>query len=377
MTTLRSTIVASAFRPPSEAPRNLLEFIDESAVTVLHDTLKSSIDASGASRATFYSTLQDLLSDCRVLEKAMKNAPAKKRTESPIPALLGELQSHAAEMAHLLVSLTDHYDACVSAVRHTDGGSLALRHAVSENRIPDGVSVSGVLPSPSNSTALSPLSEHDRADMLNVISNDAAELPGVIADLSTRLGEMETLLPMILNHVSDLRSAYLGSTSAFKALSSLSTRLPRYLAASSVFQNEWREQKEALLAQGEELVKIREFYTDYLAGYHALVLEAARRRDEEEKMKAEMRKAMDKVERIREADRRERERFRREVGDFLPSDLWDGLRRDAPIWECVIYAQGEEGEGEEGGEMEEGLSTPELPRELVEHARRAREDEAR
>ena len=71
--------------------------------------------------------------------------------------------------------------------------------------------------------------------------------------------------------------------------------------------------------------------------------------------------------------------FRRVVGDFLPADLWAGLKRDAPIWEAVVYGDGveEQGEGEKEEDRSEediGVSTPSLPGEIVDAARRREAD---
>ena len=89
-------------------------------------------------------------------------------------------------------------------------------------------------------------------------------------------------------------------------------------------------------------------------------------------MKDVLRRAMEKVERIRDQDVKERQAFRQDVGAFLPNDLWDGLMKDAPVWECVVYGDG--GDGGPGDEGDQSVSTPDLGREVIEEAeRRVRE----
>ncbi len=46
METLRSTIVATAFRPDNEEPRSLLDFVDEKNVETLRDGVKELIRES-------------------------------------------------------------------------------------------------------------------------------------------------------------------------------------------------------------------------------------------------------------------------------------------------------------------------------------------
>jgi autophagy-related protein 17 len=49
MDVLRSTMVEAAFRPEKEAPRSLLDFVDEKGVEIMRDALKESIRESKAS----------------------------------------------------------------------------------------------------------------------------------------------------------------------------------------------------------------------------------------------------------------------------------------------------------------------------------------
>lgn len=49
MDILRSTMVEAAFRPETEEPRSLLDFVDEQGVETMRDALKESIRESRAS----------------------------------------------------------------------------------------------------------------------------------------------------------------------------------------------------------------------------------------------------------------------------------------------------------------------------------------
>ncbi|KFY30086.1 hypothetical protein V493_02141 [Pseudogymnoascus sp. VKM F-4281 (FW-2241)] len=256
-------------------------------------------------------------------------------------------------MALLLESLTSHFDLCAKAVKHTEGGFLALKAAASNNQLPDGVTVSGVIPSPAASSHLTPVSPAERNAMLRVLASDATELPAVVQDLDLRLQEMEALLPQISHHVEAARSAYSATTSAFTMLERLAAALPAHIAASTTFATAWHEAKAALNDQADELANMRIFYEGYLASYDGLVLEVARRHGAERKMKSVLTKAVEQVERLREADTAERQAFRREVGSFLPSDLWGGLVGNAPRWEVGVFEEG-------------GGSTPGLERVVVE-----------
>lgn len=372
MKTLGDTFVASPLRPANEEPRNLVSFIDLSSIDTLHTSIRTSMDAAVSSKQTFQFVLDDFDTKRQELQRVIKEAPSKhKKTESPVPGHLHELETHASEMAGLLDSLTNHFDLCANAVRHTEGGYQALRDAVQDNnRLPEGVRGSGLIPSPDSSMTVERISDQDRREMLEVIHGDAEEVPAVLQDLEDGLAEMEQILPLILSHVAEQRDGYLGTTSAFLVLEKLADKIGSYLSSGVVYKSSWELSKDDLLTKMSQLESMNAFYTTYLSSYDQLLLEVSRRRVQEEKMKEVLREALEKVERIRDEDCRERQGFRDEIGQYLPADLWDGLRRDAPLWELVVYGTGSvEGDADgEGGE--EGVSTPELMREVVEDARR-------
>ena len=269
-------------------------------------------------------------------------------------------------MASLLDSLVSHFDLCVSAIRHTEGGFAAVRKAASS--LPPGaepVSVSGVMDSSQNLDDEGPLSEEERNEMLTVLENDAAQVEDVVAELREHLSEMETKHDAILAHVSNLASAYDATVAAFSALQSLSAQLPEYLMAASDFRLRWEDTKSQIREQLHEIESIRLFYENYHASYDNLIIEVYRRRQSEDKVKTIMRKAMEQIDKIVKMDMREREAFRGDVGDFLPGDLWNRVTEAAPRWVFSALSN------EDGNESNEA---PQLDRAVVEGAvRRDRE----
>lgn len=239
-------------------------------------------------------------------------------------------------MAALLASLVEHFDLCVNAIRHTEGGYAAVRQAASD--LPPGaepVSVSGVMNTSQNIEEEAPLSEQERKQMLTVVEKDAGEVEDVVAELRERLNEMEMRFEVIQDHVAHLTSGYEMTISAFTILESISIHLPGYLMAASDFKVRWEETKIQIHEQLQELENIRIFYENYHASYDCLLLEVYRRRQSEEKVKAIIKKTTEQIGKVVEADMREREAFRGDVGDFLPGDLWGGVGQAAPKWEFV------------------------------------------
>lgn len=281
-------------------------------------------------------------------------------------------------MAQLLDSLVAHFDLCVSAIKHTSGGFAAIKQAAvssssqlqaSANVLPDGVTISGVIrEAEAGARTLSveeeEMSESDKKQMLAVLANDAAEVEDVVLELHQLLASMEDAAAEIDSHVSSLNVAYNTTTSAFSVLDDIATRLPTYLASADTFTSQWIEYKEIITSQMAEVESMRQFYEGYLSSYNNLIMEVVRRHGAEEKMKSVLRKAMEQVRKIHVQDSKERERFRREVGDFIPNDLWAGLRGDAPRWEVGLA---------DGEDEDVGASTPRLEQEAVEEARKRQE----
>jgi autophagy-related protein 17 len=255
-------------------------------------------------------------------------------------------------MASLLDSLVRHFDLCVNAIKHTEGGFAAVKKAATDNQLPDGVTVSGVIEEPSNDAGLEPISDEDRRQMLNVLSNDAAEVEDVVRELHQRLQLMEEQHDQIQEHVGRLTASYTSTIAAFAILETIGSRLPAYIASSQDFLLRWADSKAQIGEQMEELESMRIFYEGYMTSYYGLIEEVARRKAAEEKMKAILKKAMEQVRKLHDADTKEREAFRREVGDYLPSDLWPGLVADAPRFEIMVVGEEVEGEDDENQEIE-------------------------
>jgi autophagy-related protein 17 len=210
-----------------------------------------------------------------------------------------------------------------------------------------------------NPDAEGPLSEEERREMLSVLETDAAQVEDVVAELREHLSEMETKHDAILAHVSNLAETYDSTAAAFNALQSLSAQLPTYLMAASDFRLHWEDTKSQIREQLQEMESMRLFYENYHASYDSLIMEVYRRRQSEEKVKLIMRKAIEQIEKVVEADMKEREAFRGDVGDFLPGDLWSGVVEAAPRWEFVAL---------KNDEGKEGAEAPQLERAIVEGA---------
>lgn len=388
MDILRATMVEAAFRPDQEAPRSLLDFVDEQGVETMRDNLKESIRESKVNisfyvmvvsltypqdaQTEFDTSILSFDDDLRALKAAMKASPQPSTSQShndfssPIPTLLHTLEINAQEMAGLLDSLVSHFDLCVNAVRHTEGGYAAVRKAASSQ--PPGaeaVSVSGVMNTENDTSMEEPISDEERAEMLDVLEKDAAQVDEVVMELREYLNDMEAKHEAILEHVAALTTTNNETTTAYHMLEAIGARLSNYIIASQDFRMRWDDIKLNIQEQLAELEHMRVFYENYFNSYDGLLLEVHRRKQCEDKVKSIMRKAMEQVEKVYEADMKEREGFRVDVGDYLPVDLWPDVNAAAPKWKFAV-ADGEEQKN----------TIPDLDRGIVEAAAK-REKERR
>jgi autophagy-related protein 17 len=302
--------------------------------------------------------------DIRALKKSMSSSPSPSSPSSsmphqPIPHLLASLIDHSHMMAQLLTSLTKHFDLCVTAVRATDGGADLARRRAAESQgsgtggpgdstadldLP-GVSISGVIAEQeSHLSHLDPLTSEDRADMVRVVVEDAAEVDDVVREIIERLSAMEADAARLDEQAARVRAAHAGTLAAFRALEDLGARVTGYAAAEVEFLQRWEDEKDVVYSLVREMEGLHDFYEKYSGAYGSLILEVERRRGIEERIQAIWRKARDGVDRLVEADRREREVFRQDAGEYLPTDLWHGISAPLRRWEVVQAREDEAGD---------------------------------
>ena len=163
------------------------------------------------------------------------------------------MESHAAEMATLLQSLISHYDLCVSALKHTEGGGEAAREAV---QAADELAknAQGVEESLYAATAIpDPMDAAERAEMLRVLENDAAEVEDVVGELRERGGEIEGLYGQLSSRAGNSRKTMRGLRRAVEGMHAVKDALPVYLDAVASFKEGWANLRLAMQGKTQEL----------------------------------------------------------------------------------------------------------------------------
>lgn len=353
----------TSFSQEDETPKQktLYDFVDEANHEDLLASLRSLIDTFNDSRADLDANIARFDDSIAHIASALNGSssgsgdtddsnPPSKITpydEPPlsIPALFHDMESHAAEMATLLQSLISHYDLCVSALKHTEGGGEAAREAVqaadelakNAQGVEESLYAAAAVPDP--------MDAGERAEMLRVLENDAAEVEDVVGELRERGGEIEGLYGQLSSRADSSRKTMRGLRRAVEGMHAVKDALPIYLDAVAAFKEGWANLRLAMQGKTQELVGLCGFYEQFWSGYKKLLREVDRRAAVEAQMARVAEKARRDLDRLYEADREAREEFVEEVGGFLPGDIWPGLADRGTRWEIK-----EAGDEEEMGE---------------------------
>ncbi|EPS31711.1 hypothetical protein PDE_06668 [Penicillium oxalicum 114-2] len=411
--TLKSTIVHASFRPPNEESKTLHDFVDERGVEELHTAMKQSIDRTNEARVELDTSNQQFDDELQSIKQALRHYRSATRLASSrvsasssssstsdsgvlalsgMPGMLQALEAHAQEMAGLLEALVRHFDLCVTAVKHTEGGGAAARSITQD--IPAQVQATGdAMPhigeeiNANLNAPLDPMTDAEYLEMVNVLMKDALEAEDVVVEIQDRIAEMESIHERISGQRSALEAISSATLEIHQHLSTLaSTRLPRYISQAHNFTSVWNEEHDRIKAGLAELSDLHSLYEGFLNAYDSLILEVHRRSQVRSRVEKVLRDTRHKLNHLYEEDVAAREAFRVEQGDFLPSDIWPGIGH-APMQVQFLRLSGGQLEGvvgvaqdpesndqgqniakSTGFGISEGEVIPDLPQDLVEQA---------
>lgn len=368
---LRETPIEAVLQPAGTPQKHLYDFIDSATVSNLEGTLRACIDRYNESRATLDDSSDAFDTSLDNIRSSIDNVPMTPATSSnpsPIPSLYRDLEGHAKEAAQAFQSLVQHYDLCITALRHTEGGSAAATQATGDAPV-QSTEESAVSPEP--------MTEEERQDMLHVLRKDAHQVDDVVTEIRERGAEMTFLVTQIENHINHLRSEASALSSVLQMIARITSEVKGHIATSRSFHAAWLDDTRPTLLNGiEEWENQREFYERFDLAYAELLVEISSRRRRHEKAKRKAEDAQKELDRLHAEDERAREQFTLAQGDFLPLDIWPGLRDPPRQYEVRAVAletehtslDTDEGEEEHDGSGGVVKSIPQLGRNVVERA---------
>ncbi|KPI34478.1 Autophagy-related protein 17 [Cyphellophora attinorum] len=379
---LKSTRIEDAFKPPptpsedqtsAVAPKDTLyDFVEESPAEQIRDAMKEVIDTVQDNQEETTASIRNLEDDLQIINDLLtdRQDTSTSISDDYVPPdlthLLRQLESYAHSMAQSLESLVKHFDLCATAIKHTEGAGAAVLRKYKAGNLPADVDVINEVEGPTE-----PMNDAERLEMLSVLQNDAAEVDDVVLEIAGQADDMDAHLNEILHwrrrHERTHRDV---SVEAFRRLETLGAKLSGFVAASNAAAQRWAASRESLNDGIAGMEDLEATYTNFLHAYDRLIIEAARRRSVKKQMERIVEDSQRTLDNLYEKDLGERQMFREELGDFLPSDIWEGLHLGPARWDVRRVDQVREGKEEEGW-----LSVPELERGVVEAAlRRVRAD---
>ena len=291
---LKVTTVEATFRPTNEdEQRCLFDFLDEKGVNELITTLHNSIDHMNQAQAEFAKSSDAFDNELKSIEDVLQlSAPMTYGHDSSSTAsIFRSLESHATEMADLLQSLVRHYDLCITALRHTEGGGEAAEQAHVD--LAEGLAFDNP-----DQNIPAPITEEERSEMMQVLQNDAFEVEEAVQEIANYAVEMELQMEQIDNCVERSSKENVSLRGSIAMLDHLSDQLPCYIAASSKFASNWSREKQRMEEMMGELDGLRDFYDAFLRAYDDLVIEIVRRKTVKAKMEKIVKDAMTKIDEL-------------------------------------------------------------------------------
>ena len=299
-------MVEPSFRPPDEEPKSLFDFVDESGIDNLYDSIRQSMDRYKAVRENYLVICEAFDRDLTAVGLSLVVPPEQQEAEqrvlleggSPIPALHSSLEAHATETANGLEGLVKHYDLCVTALKHTEGGGEAITQAGSSEQEEQLASLGVDLAHFEAQATPQPLSDAERAEMLAVLQKDAAEVDDVVAEIKDRLAEMEEQLGQVAVYMQMLRNTAERLSRTIRGLKTIASRVPTYINETAEFQMSWTAEKALLLEKMEEVEALADFNAGFAQAYDGLIIEAQRRKHVKNRMEKIMKEAMSHVQQL-------------------------------------------------------------------------------
>jgi autophagy-related protein 17 len=314
--------------------KTLYDFVDASAHDDLLASLRADIDSYHASHNDFTHSLGTFDNSIKTIGATLSRQPqvdfAEKRTlydAEPPPTIRDQfegIEEHAGAMAELLQGLVKHFDLCVSALKHTEGGGQAAKQVATvdgnDEQGPKAVEESLYL----RKIPL-PISDEERQEMLIVLERDAAELEDVTVEIRDRHTEQETLHSQLLQLAAASRERDTILREVMTMLREMrDLHLHSHLHALQTFEAEWSRIRESMTSKTATLLELASSNEGFIQAYAELLKEVQRRDVVKQKMSAVADKARKELQRLRDGDEQARREFMEEFGGSLPKGIWDG-----------------------------------------------------
>ncbi|KAF2764334.1 APG17-domain-containing protein [Teratosphaeria nubilosa] len=336
--------------PNDTSEKTLFDFIDANGHQELLAALHNLVDEFQAADAdlqadislfdsVLYLINQKLAADITT-GSGSDEVPKLKRTiydkvwpPPSVTQLFRGIESQSIEIAHLMESLTSHYDLSVTALKHTEGGGEAARKAIQQAEELSTKGAAATEESLYRKTVPEPIDEEGRAEMLRVLEGDAGQLEEVMGEMKEAMEVVESNFETICGMIDDVRKGNQALKEVVGLLKDMKIALPNHLAATNHFRGSWGSIQRSIDYKVQDLLELIAFYTSFSKSYTKILQEVERRKVAEAQTEKLAMKVQKELDRLHELDQEARQDFLDEVNQFLPKDIWPGAVEGAVKWE--------------------------------------------
>ncbi|KAF2858011.1 hypothetical protein K470DRAFT_237292 [Piedraia hortae CBS 480.64] len=325
---LKETIVDSSLQEKDASSKTLFDFIDEQGHEAVVGSLHGSVDDFSKAYETWQKEVKRFESDIAHVRDVifLENRPIYDDPRN-LGELYSSMEAHAVDMASLLQSLTTHYDLCVTALKHTEGGGEAAKQAAAK------LDSNAVEESLYGKTVPEPIDHDEKMDMLRVLEEDAEQVNDVVEEIKDHLSDLESQFTLLSSQSSETKRINQSLHSALEQFRQIKDKLPFYLKASTTFSESWSRIHGDIQQQREELAELTDVYAKFSESYAHALAEAGRRKRAEANMRRYVSKVQKELDLLYREDAAAREEFMAQVKDTLPRDIWPGAGEESVQWE--------------------------------------------
>ncbi|ORY85081.1 autophagy-related protein 17 [Protomyces lactucae-debilis] len=292
--------------------KTLFDFADDQGIEQLKGGLRQAVDDLQESQEQLASLYATFDGHVRALDKTLALLPtdpilllpqiSQSHRQGDALSLSATAETcraqqaeHLVSLAELLLSLSQHYD-------HTQ----------------------------TLSTSSAALPQDARAELREVVEEDAVQLEDVLAEMDERVVDLEEDLTFVTNHVAALQQVTQQLEEAFSVFEALDIDTPVHTLDDIRATRTTREM--TLDMRREQLLGLAEQFTQFSRSYDALLLEIDRRAQHDAAVDALMEQTQRQLEQLQQQEMAERAAFLSMHGASLPEDIWHGIRDSPAGW---------------------------------------------
>lgn len=291
---LKDTSIERLLQQGPAETRSLVDFLDNEGVVELTRGFQEMIDVVNKVHEDAATSNQELDNALKQISSMLKDSAtmASSPDVTSITPVFHSLEAAATDMADLLQSLVKHYDLCMVAIKHIEGGDEAAQTTL-------GMPADALIAGGVNIGSSNPMSTEELDEMMQVLGKDALEVDNVVEEIQDHALDMEGSHEYIRKLTSSLENEYLVLDKAAGLLLELDEVLPDHIKSSMDARAQWYEAKQTSESRLQDLEAMDTFFDNFLTAYDGLILEIVRRRHVESQIEKIANDAMTKLSKLR------------------------------------------------------------------------------